>query len=120
MHHICEVLDWPTVHDLYPFVGMRTARRTKCKPPAKGRPVVKSLAAPDNAALGACTPVDSTCHQRVTGQAAISGVRDGYVLQAAGMCLDAPCLIPRGSLKGYGCYPSGYQVDSVEFRGGAL
>jgi hypothetical protein len=119
MHHICEVLDWPTVHDLYPFVGMRAERRTKCKSPAKPR-TVKSLAAPAKAAQGACTLVDSTCHQRVTGQAAISEVRRDYVLEAAGMCLDAPILIPRGSLKGYGCYPSGYQVDSVDFRGGAL
>lgn len=54
MHHICEVLDWPSVHDLYPFVGMRAERRTKRKSPAKPR-TAKSLAAPANAAQGTCT-----------------------------------------------------------------
>lgn len=54
MHHNCEVLDWPSVHDLYPFVGMRAERRIKRKSPAKPR-TVKSLAAPAKAAQGACT-----------------------------------------------------------------
>lgn len=119
MHHIIDVLDWPTVHDLYPFVGMRTARRTQRKSPAKTR-TVKSLAAPANAARGTCTPVDSTCDQLVTGQVCVVDVRAEYVLDAAGMCLDAPYRIPRGSVKGYACYSGGYQVDSVDFRGGAL
>lgn len=119
MHHICEVLDWPTVHDLYPFVGMRAERRTKCKSPAKPR-TVKSLAAPAKAEQGTCTPVDSTCDQLVTGQVGVYEVRPDYVLAAQGMCLDAPYRIPRGSLKGYDCYSGGYQVDSVDLRGGSL
>lgn len=115
MHHICEVLDWPSVHDLYPFVGMRAERRTKRKSPAKPR-TVKSLAAPAKAAQGTCTIVHRF-DQRVTGQCISADVRLEYIVDSFGMCLDAPHRIPRGSVTGYHT-PSGYQAESVVFRGG--
>lgn len=57
MHHICEVLDWPSVHDLYPHVGMAADWSKGCTPPSKPRRF-KSLAAPVTV-QGVCTRVKS-------------------------------------------------------------
>lgn len=45
MHQVSDVLDWPTVHDLYPHVGMAADWTKGCTPPANIR-YEKSLAAP--------------------------------------------------------------------------
>ncbi len=54
MHQISKVLDWPTVQDLYPHVGMAADWSKGCTSPAKPRRA-KSLAAPAME-QGGCTP----------------------------------------------------------------
>lgn len=55
MHQVAQILNWPTVHDLFPHVGM-LADWPDCKRPASSP--AESLAAP-SAVRGACNQFES-------------------------------------------------------------